>query len=106
MKEEEYPIENYFLNNNKINISLHPKINTNTNNNVNEINSAYIGKNSQNLNDNLSEKFKLELKSFSIYPPLKDSKNGETKLEDIKNFFYILKYLIQILKKVNYGLSI
>ena len=52
----------------------------------------------------LSEKFKLELKTFlkidkSIYPSLKGLKHGETKLEDIKNFLISSKYYNSNLNK-------
>jgi len=95
MKEEEYSIEMYFLNNNKLN---------NIKNNINEINSKYICNNDLNQNDNLTDKLKLELKTFlkidkSIYPPLKGSKHVETKLEDIKNFLLSSKNYNSNLKK-------
>ena len=87
LNNEDYPLEFYTLNDN-FEKSPEKKINKH---NIDIKNTGNIELENNKQKENLSEEYKKILTTFikndkSIYPPLKCSKYGDTKLEDIKNF--------------------
>lgn len=87
LNNEDYPVELYTLNDNFEKLHEKKLNKCNIDNQISDI--KELENNPQK--ENISEEYKKILTTFikndkSIYPPLKCSKYGDTKLEDIKNF--------------------